>query len=382
MKHAHFLSALAAVFTLFTLNACITSSDKITGTVDPATMGTSLSGGESFMSNWAAEVSSPVDSLPSSTPTTSMTVVLAKASALGKVMATAGNTVTVDSTTKDAGYVTVAVTIPGIFGAQITYDTAVVKYDAFYKDNIQNNENIMRFSQTVVWQLNSVPTGASDRIEFSDADGDTLLNVVTGRSNRVKVVFTHTDIVLLKKLVKTGTIVVGPGADNNFSTGADNVVYQANWSRTWASRTDSVYFKNRLGTGEITANDTMHLFIQTSSAISTDTLSSLIVDIAFNPGADLKSSLDDRFYSLHVVSHTRRVFERDGEFTFTPDAPVLHGQQPASGTFSASVTFANGKSATLTGTFSTTGYQATYNGPEGVTKTVVYSKTGAVISSN
>jgi hypothetical protein len=146
--------------------------------------------------------------------------------------------------------------------------------------------------------------------------------------------------------------------------------------------TDSVYFKNKVGGFNITPSDTMHLFLHTTSSVATDTLASLLVDIAFNPGDTLNSHTDDHFYSLHIVSQKRRVFERDGEFTFTPSQPVPYGQKPQSGTFSASVTFSNDKTATLVGSFSPTGYQATYTGPDGVTKTIQYSTTGVVVSEN
>ena len=244
MQRVLILAVLAVASLFFT--SCKLNDDTESKAVDPAAMGATLNTGAVLMANWGTSVSGSTDSVPSQG--TTMTVTLSKTSALGKLAVAAGNTVTVDSTNRALGYVTIAVTIPGAFGFQITYDTAKVKYDAQFKDNIKDNENVIEFSQTVVYQnpSTSVPTGAVDRAAYTDVDGDGIVSPpVAGRTNKVKAVFTHSDKFLGQPLLATGTIIVGPGADNNYNTGGDNIVYQAIWDRTWGGTPKASISKTR-----------------------------------------------------------------------------------------------------------------------------------------
>jgi hypothetical protein len=58
---------------------------------------------------------------------------------------------------------------------------------------------------------------------------------------------------------------------------------------------------------------------------------------------------------------------------------VPHGQEAKAGSFSGKVTYANGKSATLEGSFTETLFTATFTGPEGNSVTVTYNKNGQVV---
>jgi hypothetical protein len=95
-----------------------------------------------------------------------------------------------------------------------------------------------------------------------------------------------------------------------------------------------------------------------------------------NPGPDLKSEEDDSAYAFHIYSTKHLGFERDAEFHFYADFPVLHGEQPTAGHFDGKATYANGKTATLKGEFSPKGFSAEYIGPEEGKWTVDYNLAG------
>jgi len=104
-----------------------------------------------------------------------------------------------------------------------TKDSVQVCLDAKALDTIKGNETIIH--------VKSVTTYVSGRIEtaeISDADGDGIVNPVSGGSSRASLVLTALDKGILEKTVLT----VGPGPDNDFATEADNLTYTASWTKT------------------------------------------------------------------------------------------------------------------------------------------------------
>ena len=101
----------------------------------------------------------------------------------------------------------------------------------------------------------------------------------------------------------------------------------------------------------ILASDTLRIFVEKREKDRRDSLRSLDVELAFNPGADIKGDSDDVFYSLRVEAHNRRGFLRDAVLEVVSGAPVPRGQQPQSGTFRFAATYANRKSVSVAGTY-------------------------------
>lgn len=147
-----------------------------------------------------------------------------------------------------------------------------------------------------------------------------------------------------------------------------------------SGRINSATIKNRAGGDEIVKNDTMTVHLETLVVSADDTLKSATLDFVMNPGSDLKSDTDDVCYSVHITTEKKFGLERSSDFTFISDSPVPHGQEPKAGSFSGHATYANGKSASLKGSFSPTSFKAEYTGPEGGTATVEYNKSGEVIA--
>jgi hypothetical protein len=146
-----------------------------------------------------------------------------------------------------------------------------------------------------------------------------------------------------------------------------------------SGRVNTVSLKNTKGGSDIIKNDTMWVKLETTVASDDDTLKHAEIVFVMNPGSDLTTDTDDMLYAIHVKTHKQHGFERDAEFNFVSDEAIPHGQQPVSGSFDGNVSYANGKSASLEGTFSPTKFSAKYTGPEGNSVTVEYTKNGEVV---
>lgn len=149
---------------------------------------------------------------------------------------------------------------------------------------------------------------------------------------------------------------------------------------TKQGRVNSVSLKNRAGGSEIVRGDTMTVRLETTVASADDTLKHAVIEFEMNPGQDLKSDSDDVCYAIHVSSQKRFGLEREADFHFISDEGIPHGQEPVSGTFNGSAEYANGKSISLSGSFSPDGFSAEFTGPEGNTVTVEYARNGDVVA--
>jgi|GEM_PF-1963739 len=129
-----------------------------------------------------------------------------------------------------------------------------------------------------------------------------------------------------------------------------------------SGRINTVTLKNTRGEAEILGDDTLTVTLQTRAERADDTLKNLSVDFVMSLGKNLQSDADDSCYAFHVHSMKKIGLEREAEFHFLPDEPVLHGENPVSGHFEGQITFADGGMATLTGNFSPTGFHTEISG--------------------
>ena len=150
---------------------------------------------------------------------------------------------------------------------------------------------------------------------------------------------------------------------------------------TRSGRTNKVGISNRAGGTEIVKGDTMTVRLETMVTAAEDTLKSAVVEFVMNMGQDLKSDTDDVCYAIHVKTSKRFGLEREAEFNFISAQPIPHGAEPVAGSFDGKAVYANGKTATLSGSFSTKGFSVKYTGPEGKTVTVVFTKQGDLVSN-
>jgi hypothetical protein len=259
MKHsAHFwkrAAAPTAALACALFAGCMNGADKEDdpeyekykdAEVNQETARASFAAEAAVMQDWDASMDLPISNVDFPGTADSGWMAMPKVSSLRKA---AADEVTIDSSTRAAGYITISVRRPGFL--HTTYDTAVVKWDALAQDNIEDNENILRWSHTVAWV-----GGNTDRVALTDADGDGFVNVVAGRDNRVRAEFTQRSTRLdSKQQVESAVVVTGPGADNDFDTEGDNRFYQAAWSRTVNGvLTASAVFADEDGDGKVLDN--------------------------------------------------------------------------------------------------------------------------------
>jgi hypothetical protein len=212
---------------------------------------------------------------------------------------------------------------------------------------------------------------------YTDADGD---GVITDNSKTCIVLakyseFEPKDRPLIKKADFEAKVRVL--ADK----AGDEPVTFSYEETTRFGRTNKVGIKNRAGGTEIVKGDTMTVHLETTVTLAEDTLKSAVVEFVMNMGQDLKSDTDDVCYAIHVKTSKRFGLEREAEFNFISGQPIPHGAEPVAGTFDGKATYANGKSATLSGSFSPQGFSVKYTGPEGNTVTVEFTKQGDLVSN-
>ncbi len=214
---------------------------------------------------------------------------------------------------------------------------------------------------------------------FLDGDGDSA-GIVTDNSKTCVVLAKYSEMYpkdhpLVKKATFEARVRVFPKA-----IGGNEPVTFAYEEEMISGRINSITIKNRAGGTEFVKGDTMTVRLETTVANTSDTLKHAVVEIVMNPGQDLNSELDNSCYAIHVTSEKKFGFERTAEFNFISAHPILYGQEPTAGTFDGKATYANGKTASLNGSFSPTGFSAEFTGPDGGTAKVEYSKSGNLLS--
>ncbi len=313
---------------------------------------------------------------------------------------------------------------------QTTTDVAVIRWDEQAKDDVPDNENALAFTRTVAWN-----NGDVEEVSIEDADGDGLVNAVSGQVSKVRLIVSQ----VKNGRAERAEIVADAGADADFDTEEDNALYTGTWTRKigdsvlasaeyadadgdgkvvnpalesslvdvllidaepegkpWVARQEAeirvrvlarkggdipvsfhfveflkngreneVSLLNDQGGSEIIAGDTLHVIVETRKTPEDDTLRSARLEFVMNPGSDLQSEEDDVLYAFHAATESRIGFERAAEFHFTAAEPVPQGEEPRAGSFTGSVTYANGQTAEVSGTFSPEGFSVEFIGPEG-----------------
>ena len=347
-----------------------------------------------------------------------------------------------DTSTISLGYVTVSHKNNWILGT--TEDTVKVKWDSAAQDKIDSNEHIISFKRVIrniggKTEVTEITDADGDslvtpvagknckiKISYTVTDGGLVSNTMVvagpGKDNNFDHDADNTATEATWTKTKNG-VVIAQGAykdadgdglivDNSKTslvtaqysemnpanrpfvkkvsfvakvrilankTGDEPVSFSYE-EEMKSGRVNSVTFKNRAGGDEIVKNDTMTVHMETKVVSADDTLKHATIDFVMNPGKDLKNDSDDVCYSIHVTSEKNFGLERSAQFNFISDEPIPHGQEPKAGKFDGKATYANGKSAILSGSFSPTSYKAQYMGPEGGTVTVEYSKDGNLIA--
>ncbi len=436
-KHASRLALLGAAWLLGACNSTEPGVDEFQNAkVDAPTAGKSLAEGFVLLNQWDASFSMPV--APATLDRSTQIGLLKRSTALPK-SAASGN-IEIDYRDTAKGFVTAHAETRGILVTH--YDTAVIAYDAEFKAGNEEKYSLIRFKRTSVHDLGKVESAAfSDaddngilnavpgvnnkaRVVFTTAQAGVTetADIVAGAGpdNDFNADADNPVFSASWTRVRGGTVIAkaefkdqdkdGKLADN----GSDQVVAIEWFEQSPAGkplvrkataravvrvlagkagdepvtfsyteelitgRVNAVSLRNRHGEDEILKNDTLWVTIETTKSAQNDTLQHAAITVVMNPGEDLKSDADDLCYAFHIETQKRFGFERSAEFHFVAGEPVPHGQDPVSGTFEGQATYANGQSASLKGSFSPTGFDAEFTGPEG-TVSISFSAQGNVI---
>lgn len=165
-------------------------------------------------------------------------------------------------------------------GTRVTVDTIIICVDANYLDTIKGNENIVRGKSVT---LDTV-SGRVEVGEFSDGDGDGIVNPIPGGQSKRLIQM----LIIDKGVTDRTRIMIGDGPDDIFETEKDNYIYELSWSRTTATDT--------LGSASFADAD--------SDGIAVDNGRPSLVDIAWyskGPTADNKDVVWSRLTMRAVV---------------------------------------------------------------------------------
>lgn len=165
-------------------------------------------------------------------------------------------------------------------GTRVTRDTIIICIDANYLDTIKGNENIVRGKSVT---LDTV-SGRVEIGEFSDGDGDGIVNPIPGGQSKRLI---HM-LIIDKGVTDRTRMMIGDGPDDIFETEKDNYIYELSWSRTTAADT--------LGSASFADAD--------SDGIAVDNGKPSLVDIAWyskGPTADNKDVVWSRLTMRAVV---------------------------------------------------------------------------------
>jgi hypothetical protein len=106
------------------------------------------------------------------------------------------------------------------------------------------------------------------------------------------------------------------------------------------------------------------------------------VRLVFDVQSGLQNSSDNLLLELHMSKEHTSGIVKTRTFDFVTTNPVHDGRKPVSGHVEGTVTYGNGKTASISADFSATGFSGTWTGPNGNTLTVKWDKNGNVISQN
>ncbi len=218
----------AALFT-----ACVSDNQKDDANIDLSvtpqeisakTAGPAVAGSLDQNSDWAnANTTSETPTLPTDLtsklrflqPSTSISLLKVSANTIDNPVAgviwddSSHGSITIYDTKKTLG--------------KTEYDTVIVKWDANAKDTIKDNEHYIKAKIVSKDILGKIETA-----EFSDLDGDGIINAVPGSKNLVRINFSSEELGITEHFAMDAAA----GPDNNFDKDTDNQLLAAKWTRT------------------------------------------------------------------------------------------------------------------------------------------------------
>lgn len=254
-------------------------------------------------------------------------------------------------------------------------DSTVIDIGAGADNNfdVESDNTILQMS----WKKIKKGTTVS-YARFSDADGDGML------LNRASTDLSYIDVDLfdgnnpLKPFVEHSNLKMRVVTDGN---NANNLLVKLSGEEKRVSgRVSKFYVTDKLGDSIITKDEDAIITFETVSSPESDPVRAAKVVATCNVKSGLQNENDNIYYSIDATQEKRMGWVRNRTFKFTSDTGFRSGEDPKSGHVEMSVTYFNGKSASLVADFNETGFSGTYTNPQGETVSVQWDRNGNVVS--
>ena len=114
-------------------------------------------------------------------------------------------------------------------GSRVTVDTLIYCMDSTWFDPLKADKHVVRGKSVT----RDTVSGRVEIGEFSDGDGDGILNPILGGEAKARILF----VIIDKGVTERTRMLIGDGPDDNFDTEPDNLIYEMSWSKTTATDT-------------------------------------------------------------------------------------------------------------------------------------------------
>ncbi len=168
----------------------------------------------------------------------------------------------------------VKITVSGqekVVGNRATQETLVFCADSAWSDTAKDARHLASLKSVT----RDLVTGRVETGEFSDADGDGILNSVPGGESKALVRFTVED----GGVIEETRVVIGDGPDDDFDEDGDNPTYELSWSRTIAAGGSIIVAGDALAAGDTLASAA--IADADSDGVAIDPLSPCMVDVTW-----------------------------------------------------------------------------------------------------
>jgi hypothetical protein len=253
-----------------------------------------------------------------------------------------------------------------------SYDTILIRWDDYAKDAIPNNEHIISISGEKEYI-----GGKSERYSVTDADNDGILLDKSKPSSQVDIVLFQKNPPL-KPFVDSLSLRLRMIIDGNDSNA--KLIRLSGEEYRVGGRIITVNVADIHGNLDVMPFDTAVATYAINTADPNGVKDS--VKFVFDVQSGLQNSHDNLLYELYIRKQHPDGAVTDRTFHFVTTQAVREGEKPTSGHFTMTVSYNNGKNASITGDFTETGFTGVWTGPNGNTVTITWDKNSDTFSSN
>jgi hypothetical protein len=211
--------------------------------------------------------------------------------------------------------------------------------------------------------------------EYADGDGDgVIVDNGAAQPSIVDVIYYEKNP-LLQPFVAYNRLFLKVKSNGN---SANDVVIGVNGEQKLVTgRVNSFVVLDTTGDSTVLPGEMASATFKTTVTSAGDSVRQATVNVVFDPQTGLQADSTYLYYQLHMAEEKQAGFVRNTTFDFSTADPVKAGQDPTSGHLEMTVTYSNGKTASMKADFVTgSSFSGTYTDPDGNTKTVTWDAAG------